>query len=441
MSEHEFEAYLNLLARTLRLSDAQREQIAGELRDHLEARLDELTDQGIDRHDAILQALDEFGDANVLADDLARPRRQQTRRRIMQTSFATIAAAACAAIAVMYFAPTNRQGQAPQSPAIANESPEQPTLRLEGNPTLTLLDPDTGGTTITAQRLDIRVAEKGTAAVPDAIDLDFQETPLEEVITFFRDEANLNILVDWADLRTFAEIAYDQPITATLRQVDPYVALELVLDTLPPHRDSVLAIERDGVLFVSTGSSVPPSEPEPVVLEQATFDCTRLLELRFDLGLPTSEADSVEKLLRQFIIDTIGVADTRPVSPDFNEPVRSVAVFGTIVTVNQPKPVIDRLRDALDRTQAMLEELREQQADRQADAKEKALAKQREALLSERDIHRAHLIHARQKLDRIQALADSDTAAAAKLEEAQHEVRVAELRLQQLEQRLAMLTP
>ena len=39
MSEHEFEAYLNLLARTLRLSDAQREQIAGELRDHLEARL------------------------------------------------------------------------------------------------------------------------------------------------------------------------------------------------------------------------------------------------------------------------------------------------------------------------------------------------------------------------------------------------------------------
>ncbi|MEO0587433.1 MAG: permease prefix domain 1-containing protein [Planctomycetota bacterium] len=439
MSEHEFEAYLNLLARTLRLSDAQREQIAGELRDHLEARLDELTEQGIDRHDAILQALDEFGDAGVLADDLARPRHQRTRRRLMQTSFATIAAAACAAIAVMYFAPTNRQGQAPQLPAIANEAPEQPTLRLEGNPTLTL-DADTGATTITAQRLDIRAAERGAAAVPDAIDLDFDQTPFQEVIAFFRDEANLNILVDWADLSTFAEIANDQPVTATLREIDPYIALELVLDTLPPHRDTVLAFERDGVLFVSTAINQPTPKAPPLVLEQATFDCTQLLQMRAELDLPGADNTAPENVLRAFVFDTIDQSDPANIFPR-PDATGTVAIFGSIVTVYQPEPVIARLREAIDRTTVLLKQRLEEQATQHADANAKALAQERDVLLAERDIHREHLLHARQKLDRIQALADSGTVAKPELEKARHDLRLAELRLQKLEQQLVSLAP
>ncbi len=42
MSEQEFDLYLKLLAKCLRLTSGQRELIADELRDHLEERLEEL---------------------------------------------------------------------------------------------------------------------------------------------------------------------------------------------------------------------------------------------------------------------------------------------------------------------------------------------------------------------------------------------------------------
>ena len=82
MSEREFEAYLNLLARTLRLSGKQRQRIAGELRDHMETRLDELIEQGMSRDEAVLAALDEFGDASVLSHDFLDIAHAQRRRRL-----------------------------------------------------------------------------------------------------------------------------------------------------------------------------------------------------------------------------------------------------------------------------------------------------------------------------------------------------------------------
>ncbi|MEM9882463.1 MAG: permease prefix domain 1-containing protein [Planctomycetota bacterium] len=133
MSEREFEAYLNLLARTLKLSDAQRQRIAGELRDHLEERLEDLTERGVDRDAAILAALDEFGDAHVLAHDLTVPQTQLRRRKLMQTGFATVAAAALVALAVTYLLPTNRQGTAPQSPAHA-QTEETVSLSIGSEP-------------------------------------------------------------------------------------------------------------------------------------------------------------------------------------------------------------------------------------------------------------------------------------------------------------------
>ena len=63
MSEPEFEIYLSLLSKFLRLDAAQKADIAEELRIHLEERLAELTAEGQSREDAIRLALEEFGDA------------------------------------------------------------------------------------------------------------------------------------------------------------------------------------------------------------------------------------------------------------------------------------------------------------------------------------------------------------------------------------------
>lgn len=119
MPENEFELYLALLAKTLRLNDKQREAIARELRDHLEQRLAELTEAGYPRYEAIKLALDEFGDASALATDLTRPRQHLQRRRIMQSTFGTLAACAAVTFAVMTLTPTNYQGTPTQTSAEA----------------------------------------------------------------------------------------------------------------------------------------------------------------------------------------------------------------------------------------------------------------------------------------------------------------------------------
>ena len=72
MSEREFENYLTLLASLLRLSGAQREAVASELRDHLQERVAHLTEHGVAREDAVQQAIGEFGDAARLAGELSR---------------------------------------------------------------------------------------------------------------------------------------------------------------------------------------------------------------------------------------------------------------------------------------------------------------------------------------------------------------------------------
>ena len=128
MPEDEFDRYLTLLAKTLRLSEAQRRAIAAELRDHMEHRLDELTAQGLPREQAIQTALDEFGDASALANNLTRnnPAQRQQRRNRLQTSFGTIAACAAITFAIVILNPLRNDG--PSAPSLADaEKQDTPT--------------------------------------------------------------------------------------------------------------------------------------------------------------------------------------------------------------------------------------------------------------------------------------------------------------------------
>ncbi len=113
MSEQEFEVYLKLLSRCLNLTATQREQIADELRDHLEERLEELARAGIPREKAVFQALDEFGDAAVLAGDFATIARLKRRRFVMRLSLGSVAALAAAILIAFAFWPGNRAVRGP----------------------------------------------------------------------------------------------------------------------------------------------------------------------------------------------------------------------------------------------------------------------------------------------------------------------------------------
>lgn len=122
MSEQEFDLYLKLLARCLRLSPGQREQIADELRDHLQERLEELARAGMPHEKAVLQAIEEFGDAAVLAAHFTSIARRKRRRTLMRLSLGSVAALCAAMFVAFAFWPENRAVQGPP-PVMAQDKP------------------------------------------------------------------------------------------------------------------------------------------------------------------------------------------------------------------------------------------------------------------------------------------------------------------------------
>ena len=68
MSNEEFENYLALVSKLLRLDRRQRDMIGNEMRDHMETRVEEMVESGVDRTEAVRCALEEFGDAAGLAN-------------------------------------------------------------------------------------------------------------------------------------------------------------------------------------------------------------------------------------------------------------------------------------------------------------------------------------------------------------------------------------
>ncbi|HEV8066842.1 MAG TPA: efflux RND transporter periplasmic adaptor subunit [Planctomycetaceae bacterium] len=122
MSEQEFELYLKLLSRCLNLTPGQREQIADELRDHLEARLEELAEAGVPREKAVVQALDEFGDAAILAGNFASVARLKRRRFFMRLSLGSVGALTAALLIAYAFWPENRAVRGPEH-VVAQEKP------------------------------------------------------------------------------------------------------------------------------------------------------------------------------------------------------------------------------------------------------------------------------------------------------------------------------
>ena len=102
MSNDEFETWLSLVGRLLGLSERQQQQIGEELRDHLESRVADLLESGMDKQSAVMQAVEEFGDAAVLAKNLQSVSLANRKRWMMR--FMTLATAGLFLVAVLTMA-------------------------------------------------------------------------------------------------------------------------------------------------------------------------------------------------------------------------------------------------------------------------------------------------------------------------------------------------
>ena len=259
MSDREFENYLALLTRLLRLGGKQREQIAGELRAHLEDRLSELMASGMPRDEAVRLALEEFGDAAGLAASFVSVSRNRRRRWLMRLTTFSVAATVLLAAGLAIFWPGRNAG-----PGVAMVSAQ------------------------VAKRTGEKVAETRTeAGNPDVaqalnrrMDIHYRETPLKDVAAHLTTETGVTFHLKAKKLEE-ASVSPDTPMTCQFRNIRLSTFLELMLDEL-----ELTYVEKDGLILITT-----PEDAESK-MDIRVYDCRDLL------AMPTPDLEKKSVQLR-----------------------------------------------------------------------------------------------------------------------------------------------
>lgn len=235
MPEHEFEIYLSLLSRFLRLKSAQRGEIADELRDHLEERLEALAARGLSRAEAIRTALDEFGDAAELARHFTHVAHTRQRRMIMRVTFGTVAALAAAVLVAIAFWPESPQAPAPRMAVAQAPAPGGgPGPHEPGGAPVAMQDDDKSAI---EAKLSERIGK-----------IDFAEMPLSEVLEYLSDKTDIDILINRGALNGEG-IDTNQAVELQVKRTNltARMALDLVLEPL-----KLSYTIRDGLIVVTT---------------------------------------------------------------------------------------------------------------------------------------------------------------------------------------------
>ncbi len=288
MSEQEFESYLRLLGRFLKLDERQRQTIGRELRAHMEERLEELIAGGYRREEAVEAVLDEFGDAAALASDFGRI---GFRRKWVMRTTAGMVTAACLVVVVSFLLPENRPLPAPAGsyaqatdsssakavPAAAVAVTSRPHATVAVTPPL-----DSPASRQTRQRL---------AAVLPSVELP-AGTTLGQALDFLRDKGGLSLDVNW---NLLAAVGIDREGTEcgpiSLENVKIESALQIILDNSSAALDVSLGYEViDGTVCVST----------PAHLDRHTI--VRVYNVRDLLNEPFSARES------EVIVQTISAS-------------------------------------------------------------------------------------------------------------------------------------
>ncbi|MEX2286098.1 MAG: permease prefix domain 1-containing protein [Planctomycetaceae bacterium] len=239
MSEKEFELYLSLLSRFLRLKSTQRGEIADELRDHLEARLEELSRSGLSREDAIHAALEEFGDAAELAHHFTQIAQRRKRRFIMRCTVGTVAVLTAGILLTTAFWPAN---QGVQLPIVAMGQPGEKNTGLAALTEKQKSKPPSP---------NLRVDEPRNMQIEldlqSRIDVNFPEVPLRDAIEFLAGLYQVPILFDKKSLEEAGLNPDAELVHLKVDQIKFETALKLMLEPL-----HLTYRVWDGFLFVET---------------------------------------------------------------------------------------------------------------------------------------------------------------------------------------------
>jgi hypothetical protein len=248
MSQQEFDTYLSLLCRLLRIAPQQREQVAEEFRAHMEDRLDELLAKGMDHEASVKLALEEFGDAAGLAAQIASISQGRRKRWIMRIGTVSVVGLAAAGLLAVSLWPDGARVKAPQVVAQSDDKPKEP-----GKP-----------------KAEARAEESMEQKLARRIDVEYPETPLKEVLEDLKERIGLQMYLN-AKAITGAEVSLEAPITINLKGVRVDMALDLILEQAGEGK--LEYVERDGILIVSTSDALSGAS------EVKVYNCRDLLSM------------------------------------------------------------------------------------------------------------------------------------------------------------------
>ena len=246
MSQQEFENYLALLTRLLRIDPKQREQVASEFRSHLEDRLDELLERGVARETAIQTALEEFGDAAALAAEYVALSRNRKRRLIMRLTTASVAASVLIAAAIFTFWPGTNAGPGPAATVAQDTDNKAPGVPGKAPATR-------------APALDDKLSKR--------IDAEFIDTPLKDVLAYLHDTTGISFYVKKKRLQD-AGVEIDVPVNISLQAIRVSTLLDLVLEEL-----GLVYTEKDELIIITT------AEDADATMEVRVYDCRDLIAM------------------------------------------------------------------------------------------------------------------------------------------------------------------
>jgi hypothetical protein len=292
VSEQEFESYLRLLGRFLKLNTSQREAIREELRDHLEARLDDLVATGMDREQAVIEALDEFGDAASLAHAFDRIGRR--RKWIMRSTVGALALT-CTILIVSALLPAG--SVSPTGPAWSMAGDSTPgaesAMAVTEEPTgVAPRPPERDPNEVTRQKLRERIAA-----------VEFEFAPLGDVIDYLRAQSGVSIDANWRALEVLG-IEPANEVTLNVRDVAIETALQLVLENVGGPDAELAYYLLDGMVRITTVDELA-SHTEIRVYDVhdlvgirtiSAMELDEMTERALDMGMAQFRAQEADKL-------------------------------------------------------------------------------------------------------------------------------------------------
>jgi hypothetical protein len=286
MPDHEFENYLTLISRFLRLSPAQREAIGAELRDHFESRLTELINTGKSHDEAVRLALAEFGDAAGLAAEFSHISQARRRRLVMRCTVASVAALAAAVFVAMAVWP-DHHGRVVKDAMADNAAKSPEKTAAEPIPTEESLTAET------------------EAKLEQFVKVDVAEQPLSEYFTELSDRLHIPIQFDTSALRDATIDPSTTPVGFQFAHVRVRTLLNLMLG-----QHGMGYVVRDGILIVSTNDKLN------TMLVTRIYDCRDILaadrpENRpWDVAKPVAKSD--DHGVKNENTETLNVKTTTP---------------------------------------------------------------------------------------------------------------------------------